>query len=66
MEVHQQTEADMPEGTSQATRTHAADPAPEQLAYDVCVFCGQAITLAFDGTSRLVTTLTNNPECYGK
>lgn len=56
----------MPEGTSQATRTHAADPAPEQLAYDVCVFCGQAITLAFDGTSRLVTTLTNNPECYGK
>jgi hypothetical protein len=44
----------MPEGTSQATRAHAADPAPEQLAYDVCEHCGQAITL------------TNNPECYGK
>jgi len=46
--------------------THAVDPNPEQSAYDVCERCGQAVTLAFDGSGRLVTTLTNNPDCYGK
>lgn len=44
---------------------HVIDAAPEQSAYDVCGRCGHAITLAFDGSGRLVTTLTNNPECYG-
>jgi hypothetical protein len=53
------TEADM-------STTHAVDPNPEQSAYDVCERCGQAVTLAFDGSGRLVTTLTNNPDCYGK
>jgi hypothetical protein len=51
---------------AKAATGHAADPNPEQSAYDVCERCGQPITLAFDGTGRMVTTLTNNPECYGR
>ena len=45
---------------------HVVDANPEQSAYDVCGKCGFPITLAFDGTGRLVTTLSYNAECYGR
>lgn len=49
-----------------ASDGHAVDPNPEQSAYDVCAYCGQAIHMDVYGSGRLVTMIGRNAECYGR
>jgi len=49
-----------------ASDGHVVDPAPEQQAFDVCVYCGKAIHLDVYGSGRFVTMIGRNFECYAR